>query len=56
MKLTTKDLRKLEVNRIIREANEAKKENDIKKLSELSSSFSKIVSNAAFNSFKNCFM
>lgn len=51
MKLTKKDLRKIEINDILREAREAKKKNNFEKLSKLRTRLSKIVSEAALRGF-----
>ena len=51
MKLTKKDLRKIEINDILREAREVKKKNNFEKLSELRVRLSKITTEASLRGF-----
>lgn len=51
MKLTKKDLHKLEINRILREAYSAKKNGDEKKLIELRNAYSAITSEASLRGY-----
>ena len=55
MNLTEKDLRKIEVNAILRKAFEAKNEKNLEKLHELRDSLSKIVSETALHGFDTIF-
>lgn len=53
MKLTMKDIHKLEVNEILRESYKAKKEKDEKKLVELRNILAKKVSEATLRGYDN---
>lgn len=53
MKLTMKDIRKLEINEILRESYKAKKEKDEKKLIELRSILTTKASEATLRGYDN---
>lgn len=55
MNLTEKDLRKIEVNAILRESHKAKKEKNLEKLDELRNSLSLVVSESALRGFDTIF-
>ena len=55
MNLTEKDLRKIEVNSLLRKAFEAKKEKNLEKLDELRNSLSKVVSESELRGFDTIF-